>query len=1201
MKKSFLLIGIIVISVFVLLFTACPPGGDEMLNYTALDTTISAATTAMVGVSRSEHSGSDVSPSSKWVTHEVWDSFYEAITHAQTVRHSAVTQAQLDNAVVALNNAISEFNHAKQDGTKSTDTTDLQALITQADIIKDTAIVSTDGSEISPSDYWVTQEEMDALIDKITEAENAIDSEQNIDTAYTELNYAIGIFTTAKKPGTQDGSDFDGAIELNENTWANNTITATDDEQWYKFTATAEEQFIHFSSTSSWLYLQMYDSTGNTVGISVNCHDDKVISRTVVNGEIYYIKVWKTYNEYMETYRIAFNRSFIEPETIVTALTEDIWTNGILTETNNEQWFKFTATTNTQYIHFEPGSLNVVYVQVYDLNGNTVENTEELHSSNPRIPILVTIGQHYVVKVWSYTSYTGTFKMAFNSLSIPPATVLAENTWMDSNIITTNLEQWFKFTAISNTQYIHFSPGTLNDIYVEIFNSSGISIRIAYLNSSTASISQTLTIGEEYFVRITPSISGYTGTYRIAFNNSNTVTPVASVTELVEKTWTDGNIIVASAGQMFKFIATASEQFIHFSPGTLASVNVQLYDSNGSGVGYQTRLYGSGSNLRTSRDLTIGQEYYVRILPYTSNSTGTYQIAFGSIIPISDFIVTSGNSWADGNIDSNSREQWFMFTATADTHFIHFSDGTLNNIYVQVYNSNGNTEGHWTHFNHENMVSQTVTSGQEYYVWVQPYYSNGTGTYRIAFNTSIVAPDSICTQLTENTWTLGTIAKAGGVQLHRFIATSDTQFIHYSPGTLSTTQMHVQVFDSNGITHGESITLVNNLGVSLAVTNGQEYYFRVLPSSTSSTGTYLIMFSNSIVAPGNSVIELTANTWSSNSITTANREHWYKFTAIADTQYIHFNALNWETSTSVYIQVYNSSGSAVEDQTNLYLYYSQNSIDLNLSTSRTVNSGEEYYVRVLPYDTNNIGKTYHIGFGSIVPPSGFTILTADTWANGIVSVSTYFEQWYKFTATADMQYIHYSPGTLYTETLYVQLYNLAGNTVGSQISFNSSSQTSSLMVTGGEEYYIKVKINLYGGTYRIGFNTSTISPPIPLPAADVTELNENIWAFYEAEVEEQWFKFIATSNMHYLHYYSSLLIDIFMQLYDSNGNRVGSQIDLLTSYNRGPFSSPITSIELTSDEEYYVRVWPGGSSFGIVGIGGLRIAFNSDGTVPPSP
>jgi len=206
MKKSFLLLGTIIISIFVLSFTACPPV-DDTLDYMALNEAIARAEAAKDEIAISED-GSDVNPMSKWVTQEVLDILNDAIDEAKAVKsQAAATQTEVDTAASTLNSAVTAFDNEKQDGTKPLNVNDLQDILDDANTLKGTAVVSTDGSDVNITNFWVTQEEMDALDDAISSAGDAIESGENLDSAYIELNDAISVFTMAKKPGTQGAAD----------------------------------------------------------------------------------------------------------------------------------------------------------------------------------------------------------------------------------------------------------------------------------------------------------------------------------------------------------------------------------------------------------------------------------------------------------------------------------------------------------------------------------------------------------------------------------------------------------------------------------------------------------------------------------------------------------------------------------------------------------------------------------------------------------------------------------------------------------------------------------------------------------------------------------------------------------------------------------------------------------------------------------
>jgi hypothetical protein len=232
----------------------------------------------------------------------------------------------------------------------------------------------------------------------------------------------------------------------------------------------------------------------------------------------------------------------------------------------------------------------------------------------------------------------------------------------------------------------------------------------------------------------------------INLGNSSGFSPPC--TRLNANTWEDGNIAAQGGAQWFKFTATAFTQYIHFKPGTLPSVFVDLYDSRGNVVGSQSYL--STDRRSTSRSLTHAQVYYIKVSPdYYSghendaafSDSGGYQIAFSTaIVPpgLSATPLTAANTWADGNIPTEDGEQWFRFNATAATQYIHASFGTLTSLSVTLYNDMGNETDRFSLNSFFGTGSSTVIYNWVYYIKVTPY--SGSGTYRIAFNTSYDPP-----------------------------------------------------------------------------------------------------------------------------------------------------------------------------------------------------------------------------------------------------------------------------------------------------------------------------------------------------------------------------------------------------------------------------------------------------------------------------
>jgi hypothetical protein len=1020
---------------------------------------------------------------------------------------------------------------------------------------------------------------------------------------------------------------------LTANTWADGSISSEGDGyQWFKFTTTAAASYIiHFNSGDlNNAYVQLYDSTGTPVGDRANLSYDGIqnISRALTNNSVYYAKVTLFNSDDSGEYQIAFNTAAIAPAISlpttenIPVLNEGEWKDSSISlNSEYEQWFKFTATDTTQYIHFNPGTLSSVYVQLYDSTGTTTGNRTNLYSSVLYTSRTLTNDSVYYIRVMPHGG-SGAYQIGFNTLSTAPAvsitlpteniTQLTANTWTNGSI-SSGGEQWFKFTATAANQYIHFNPDTLSSVYVQLYlvdNNTGIPTGImTNLSTYSTYMSRTLTNNSVYYIKVIPYSSTGNGVYQIGFNVSTTQPPITlpttNVTSLSENVWADGSIPTAGGEQWFKFTATAANQYIHFNPGTLSGIYVQLYDNTGITAGGRTNLY--TTSISTSRTLTNNNEYYIRVTPYTSTASGAYKILFNTsttppiILPTENVTTLTQNGWADGSISSSGeREQWFKFTATAATQYIHFKTGTLSNVYVQLYDAFGTGVGTRSYMSSvTTYINRSTTIGNVYYFSVTPGTNTGSGAYQVGFTTSSASPITIptvanpATPLTENVWANGSLS-VNGEQWFKFTATAATQYIHFYPGTL-TSGVYVQLYDNTFVETGTRSTLSNTTSYvsRSSLTNDNEYYIRVTYSYY--TGTYQIGFTASttspvVTLPTANITTLIANEWADGNLS-VNGEQWFKFTTTATTQYIHFNP---GTLSSVYVQLYTTTGStagvrASMDNGTIYLQ----------RTSLTNSS--DYYIRVTPSSSTGNGE-YQIGFTTsttsppitITPPTSNVItLSENVWDNG--SISSGGEQWFKFTATATTQYIHFNPKVL--TDVYVQLYDSTGTTTGERTNLWSSSSGSNLYtsrsLTNNSVYYIRVTpySNTGNGAYQIGFNISTTPPPFDLPAvANTTTLTANSWTNGSIPTAggEQWFKFTATAATQYIFFSTGTLTSVNVQLYDATGTITGARTNLLSTTSN--LSRP-----LTKDSEYYIRVTP----YNIYSSGAYQIAFNNL-PIPPN-
>jgi len=454
-----------------------------------------------------------------------------------------------------------------------------------------------------------------------------------------DFNTAITDNIDLKAKWTPDGKSKESAIPLSFDTWEEGNQNL-----WFYFTATASTQYIHIDcGTAPRPGFSVYDNNGTEIGEYPSYPEPSYPygggfgSRSVTIAQAYYINTRQIDSGL--SYKIAFNDSDVPPaialpDSGITQLTHNTWTNGELTSSNRVQWFSFIATTDTEYIHCS--SLNA-YIRLYDHNGVAVGNGIST-AGGISFSHDVIAGQSYYIKIWSIWIDVAAYKITFNSSNAqPPITLPTENinqlslnTWTNGEIV--GEDQWYKFTATANTHYVYLNEGTMRVGFVQLYDSNGLAVGESVYTVFPDSFSRAVTIGNEYYMRVYPydTHSSYKGTYQIAVTESNgppaITLPTAGITQLTENTWFDGEIVSTTERQWFSFTASASIQYIHFVfNAPLSNLGIKVYDDSG------VMVYGRGTgvyNTRSYLSVTNGNVYYFEV--WSGYGDGTYKAAFNT-------------------------------------------------------------------------------------------------------------------------------------------------------------------------------------------------------------------------------------------------------------------------------------------------------------------------------------------------------------------------------------------------------------------------------------------------------------------------------------------------------------------------------------------------------------------------------------------
>lgn len=351
---------------------------------------------------------------------------------------------------------------------------------------------------------------------------------------------------------------------------------------------------------------------------------------------------------------------------------------------DDDVWFSFVANNSTQNISLNniTGSTSDLYFSVY--SGACGSLGTALICSDPESNTLtgLTVGNTYIIRVYSYTSTSGQTS-TFSVCITPPPPVPANDNPCNATTVPVNAaftcttqtagtiagatasgnalgacfgtaddDVWFKFVANNSTQNISLNniTGSTSDLYFSVYSGACGSLGTALLCSDPESNTLTgLTVGNTYIIRIYSytSTSGQTSSFSICITppppvpandnpcNATTVPVNAAAGTCTTQTagtiagaTASGNALGACGGTAdddvwFKFVANSTSMNINLN--NITGSTTDLYHSVYSGAcgSLGTALICSDPNSSTITGLTIGNTYIIRIYSYTSTSGQT--------------------------------------------------------------------------------------------------------------------------------------------------------------------------------------------------------------------------------------------------------------------------------------------------------------------------------------------------------------------------------------------------------------------------------------------------------------------------------------------------------------------------------------------------------------------------------------------------
>ena len=366
-------------------------------------------------------------------------------------------------------------------------------------------------------------------------------------------------------------------------------------------------------------------------------------------------------------------------------------------------WYAFTPTATATYtIDLTAGTITDSGMAIYTAASGCAAPFTEITCDDDggtgtmsQIVTALTSGTTYYIRIWEYSSGTGTFSICITQGAPPPpapandapcsATPVIVNT--APNTCTTQAggtvvgatasgvalgacfgtaddDVWYSFVANNATQNISLNnlAGSTTDMYFSVYAGTCGALGAALLCSDPQSNTITgLTVGNTYYIRIYTytGTTGQTSTFSVCINppapppandNPCSATPVPVNSAFTCTTQTGGTVAGATASGValgacfgtadddvwFTFVANNATQYI--SLNNLAGSTTDLYFSVYSGAcgALSAALICSDPENNILTGLTVGTTYRIRVYSYTSTTgqTSTFSVCITPPPPV---------------------------------------------------------------------------------------------------------------------------------------------------------------------------------------------------------------------------------------------------------------------------------------------------------------------------------------------------------------------------------------------------------------------------------------------------------------------------------------------------------------------------------------------------------------------------------------
>jgi predicted RNA-binding protein with TRAM domain len=575
------------------------------------------------------------------------------------------------------------------------------------------------------------------------------------------------------------------------------SIHAQGNDDWYQFTAGSTGTLnasLAFTHALGDIDMQLWDSGGAVLATSSSTTNAENISFAVTGGQTYFLRVYGFAGAINPNYGMSIDAPDLPPDrfeandTLATArnlgaVGDRVFPDLNIHTANNNDYYRVATTgvgdlvVTANFTH----ALGDVDIQLLDSAGTVLATSSGTGNSESVTRTGVAAGQTYYVRVYGFAGATNPdYDMTINGPDIPPDRFEPNDTRAtatDFGALGDRITNSLTVHASGNDDYYKFTAGStgnalvslafthaLGDLDMQLLDGAGAVLGTSTSTTSAESITQAVTAGQVYYVRVYGFAGAINPFYTLTidapdlpqdrFEANDTLATARNLGAAGDRDFPDLNIHAANNEDFYRLTTVGSGNLVVSLSFTHAfgDVDLQLLDSAGNVLATSD---GIGDAESVTRPVAAGEVYHVRVYGFSGNTNPDYDLTINGpdIAPdrfeANNTLATATNLGALGDriennlsIHQSNNDDYHRFTATSTgtvnvgLAFTH----ALGDVDLQLLDSGGAVLATSASTGSSETITRAVTAGQTYYVRVYGFNGAINPVYNLTIDGPAPAP-----------------------------------------------------------------------------------------------------------------------------------------------------------------------------------------------------------------------------------------------------------------------------------------------------------------------------------------------------------------------------------------------------------------------------------------------------------------------------